>query len=106
MYVVLSPLVRSFSCRPLKILMNSLSFLTFMGRTRMVFMLYLYFTSSSLFPLVEVTVNSPVGSVTIFLLWSTILMKNVLVRRSSCVIGVYSCPLGYCGLVYLRFFPV
>ena len=68
MYSGLSPLVSRCSCRSLKTHMNLLYDLAFMGRIKILFLLYSYITNIYLFPLFEVTGNLPVKSVDICLL--------------------------------------
>ena len=72
--------------------MDSLSVLAFMGRTRIILLLYLYNTNKYLLPLFEVTGNYPVRSVAICFLWYMILVRTMLESYSRGDRG----PLGGC----------
>ena len=67
-YAILIPLVSRCSCRYFKTQMNLLSDLAFMGRIKILFLLYLYSTNRYFFTLFYVTGNLPVKYDTIFLL--------------------------------------
>ena len=98
-YSGLISLVIKCPWRSLKIRMNSLYDITFMGQIKMIFLSYSYKTNLYLFPLFEVTGNRPVRYVVISLLWLIILVKSVLVR---CVSGfIVDSYIGSCCLVDL-----
>ena len=106
MYDGLIPLVSMCSYRSLKTQMNYLSDLAFMGRIKILLLLYSQSTNIYLFPLFEVTGNLPIKSAAIFLLWLMILVNTVLVHCASGVIGGSSSFIGSCCLLDFIFFLV
>ena len=105
-YSGLISLVIKCPWRSLKIRMNSLYDITFMGQIKMIFLSYSYKTNLYLFPLFEVTGNLYFKCVSICLFCSMILVNNVLVHCASGVIGGSACCIGSFFLVDLMFFLV
>ena len=71
-----------------------MSSLSFIGMIKILFLLHSKNTNRYLFPLFEVTGNLAVKYVSIFLVWSIILVNNLLVH---CAIGFISGSLSFIG---------
>ena len=106
MHAGLIPLVSMWLYRSLNCRMNLLSDLDFMGRIKMILLLYSYNMNSYLFILLGVTGNLPVRYLAIYLFWSMIFVNTLLVRCDSGVISGSFCIIGSCFLVELMFFIV
>ena len=85
---VLSPLVGMGVCRYMNTQMKILSFPAFMGRTRMLLLLYSYNKNMYVLPLSEFTRDKSVRYVVICLLGLKILVNTVLLHYASGIIGV------------------
>ena len=72
----------------------------------MILPLYSYNVNIYLFSMFDVTEYFNVRYVVIFLFWSMILVRTVLVRCYSCAVCSHSYLMKYCGLVDLRLFLV